>query len=250
MSAAGRAATPMSLAVGRPERIFLALVGFFLLALVVANVFAASKLISVPLGFHTVVVAVGILPYPVTFLVTDLISELYGRARASYTVLVGFAVSLGLLAFIEVGKLTPAFDSVQGEAFASFFATNTRAVTASMLAYLVAQYLDVRLFHWWRKVTRGRHLWLRNNGSTVGSQLVDTVIVTTVLFWGASPPFMNGEVMGMAEIAPIIRDGFIFKAIVALVDTPLIYLFVALLRPHVPFPQDGAADGATGAVAQ
>lgn len=217
----------------RRERIFLVLVGLFLLALIVANVFAASKLISLDLGFHTVVVAVGILPYPVTFLVTDLISELYGRERASFTVLVGFFVSVGLLLFIELGKRVPAFDPAQQELFARFFSTNVRAVAASMLAYLIAQFLDVRLFHWWKKVTRGRHLWLRNNGSTVGSQLVDTVVVTTVLFLGTSPPFMEGKTMGMQEIAPIIRDGFLFKAIVALLDTPLFYLGVHLLRPRV-----------------
>jgi uncharacterized integral membrane protein (TIGR00697 family) len=147
---------------------------------------------------------------------------------------VGFVVSIGLLLFIEIGKAVPAFDPEQQKLFVGFFSSNTRAVTASMLAYLVAQFLDVRLFHWWKKVTGGRHLWLRNNGSTVGSQLVDTVIVTTVLFWGTSPPFMNGQVMGMAEIAPIIRDGFIFKAIVAGVDTPLLYLCVRWLRPQVP----------------
>lgn len=223
----------LALEIEPPERTFLTLVAFFLLALIVANVFAASKLISVPLGFHTVTVAVGILAYPITFLATDLISELFGRQRANFTVALGFVVSLGLLVFIEVGKLTPAFNEVEQERFARFFSTNARAISASMLAYLVAQYMDVRLFHWWKRLTGGKHLWLRNNGSTVGSQLVDTILVTTVLFWGTSPEWMDGKVMTMAEIAPIIRDGFIFKAIVALVDTPLIYLFVWLLAPRV-----------------
>lgn len=223
----------------RRERIFLVLSGIFLLCLIVANVFAASKLIRIDLGFHTIVVAAGILPYPVTFLATDLISELYGKERANFIVLVGFGVSLGLLAFIEVAKLVPALDETQQTLFLGFFATNTRAVLASMLAYLAAQFLDVRLFHFWKDLTRGRHLWLRNNGSTVGSQLVDTVLVTTVLFWGTSPPFMNGATMGMSEILPIIRDGFIFKAIVAVLDTPLIYGFVAYLGPRVAATEDG-----------
>lgn len=217
----------------RRERVFLVLIGLFLLCLIVANVFAASKLIQIDLGFHTVVVAVGILPYPLTFLVTDLISELYGRQRANFAVLLGFFVSLGLLVLIGVGKAVPSFDAEQQRLFASFFSTNTRAVFASMLAYLIAQFLDVRLFHFWKDLTRGKHLWLRNNGSTVGSQLVDTVVVTTVLFWGTSPPFMNGQTMGMAEIAPIIRDGFVFKAIVAVLDTPLIYACVYLLKPRI-----------------
>ena len=214
----------------RSEKVYVCLLGTFLLCLIVANVFAASKLVQIPLGFHTVTVAAGILPYPITFLVTDLLSELYGRKRANFAVVLGFVMSLGLLAFIEIAKWVPALDPVQQQGFETFFATNTRAVLASMLAYLVAQFLDVRLFHFWKDLTNGKHLWLRNNGSTVGSQLMDTVLVTTVLFWGASPPFMNGATMGMAEIAPIIRDGFIFKAIIALLDTPLLYLFVHFLR--------------------
>lgn len=214
----------------RSEKVYVSLLGTFLLCLIVANVFAASKLVQIPLGFHTVTVAAGILPYPITFLVTDLLSELYGRKRANFAVILGFVMSLGLLLFIEIAKWVPPLDPVQQEGFESFFATNTRAVLASMLAYLVAQFLDVRLFHFWKDLTDGKHLWLRNNGSTVGSQLMDTVLVTTVLFWGTSPPFMNGATMGMADIAPIIRDGFIFKAIVALLDTPLLYLFVHLLR--------------------
>lgn len=212
------------------EKLYGALLGTFLLCLIMANVFAASKLIAVPLGFHTIVVAAGILPYPITFVVTDLISELYGRERADFAVWVGFGVSLGLLALIELGRWTPAFDAEQQTLFAGFFSTNTRAVLASMFAYLVAQFLDVRLFHFWKRLTGGRHLWLRNNGSTVGSQLVDTVLVTTLLFWGTSPPFMHGKTMGLTEVAPIIRDGFLFKAIVALIDTPLLYLFVHLCR--------------------
>lgn len=217
----------------RAEYLYLSLVGLFVLALVVANVFAASKLIQINLGFHVVTVAAGIIPYPITFLVTDLISELFGKERARRTVIIGFWVSLGLVALVEVGRVVPALDPAQQEIFSSFFSSTTRAVFASMLAYLVAQFIDVQLFHFWKRVTAGKHLWLRNNGSTVGSQLVDTVVVTTVLFWGTSPPFMNGAVMGWSEILPIIRDGFIFKAIVALVDTPLLYLGVWLFSARV-----------------
>ena len=122
---------------------------------------------------------------------------------------------------------------VQQQLFSDFFATSTRMVAASMIAYLVAQLLDVQAYHFWKNLTQGKHLWLRNNASTVGSQLVDTILVTTILFWGTSPPFMNGQPMYMAEIAPIIRDGFIFKGLVALGDTPLMYFFVWLLKPAI-----------------
>lgn len=213
----------------RRERIFLVLVGAFLLALVVANVFAASKLIQVDLGVHVIVVAVGILPYPITFLVTDLISELYGRERANFTVLVGFAMSVGLLLFIEVGKRTPAFDPVQQEAFASFFSSNTRAVSASMLAYLVAQLVDVRLFHWWKRITRGKHLWLRNNGSTLISQGVDSVMVISVTF-GAT--FIAGG-MTLGAMLVLMGSNYLFKMCCALADTPFFYLGVHYLKRYL-----------------
>jgi uncharacterized integral membrane protein (TIGR00697 family) len=221
----------------RRELVYLGLVGTFLLALIVANVFAASKLIQIDLGFHTVVVAAGILTYPITFLVTDLISEVYGKERAEMTVWIGLAVSVGLVALVQLGKAVPALDPVQQEQFSAFFSSTGRAVAASMCAYLVAQWIDVQLFHFWKRLTHGRHLWLRNNGSTIGSQLVDTIVVTTALFWGTSPPFMNGQVMGVDEIAPIIRDGFIFKGIVALLDTPLFYLGVAVLSRVLRSPE-------------
>ena len=221
------------------ERIFLWISASFLLALIVANVFAASKLIVIPLGFHNVTVAAGILAYPVTFLATDLISELYGKKRADFVVVVGLGVSIGLLIFIEIGRAVPALSPEMEKVFADFFSSSTRAIVASMIAYLVAQLLDVRLFHFWKRFTGGKHLWLRNNGSTVGSQLVDTILVTTILFWGVTPPGTSTP-MGVAEILPIIRDGFIFKGIVALFDTPLLYLGVAKLAPHIADPAAAA----------
>ncbi|MCP4504136.1 MAG: queuosine precursor transporter [Deltaproteobacteria bacterium] len=124
---------------------------------------------------------------------------------------------------------------VHQENFDDFFTSNTRAITASMLAYVVAQLLDVRLFHFWKNLTQGRHLWLRNNGSTFGSQLVDTVLVTAILFWGTALPGQSGT-YGLSEIAPLIRDGFIFKAIVALIDTPLLYLAVEGTRRTMRLP--------------
>lgn len=226
----------------RRDTILLLLTGAFLLALVVANVLAASKVIVVNLGFHTVYMAVGIIAYPVTFLVTDLISELYGQKVANRAVWTGFIMSLGLVLFVEVGRAIPAVNPEQQATYGAFFQSTTRAVAASMMAYLVAQLVDVRLFHFWKRLTHGRHLWLRNNGSTVGSQIIDTIIVTTVLFWG-QPTFDDPEkAMGTAEILPLIRDGALFKAIVALVDTPLFYLGVFLLRPYVgPTNRDDSA---------
>src|SRR5690606_7024551 len=96
-----------------------------------------------------------------------------------------------------------------------------RVILASMTAYLVAQLIDIRLFHFWKRLTKGRHLWLRNNFSTVFSQLIDTILVVGIIFVGRA-------VMG--DIAGMIGDGWLFKVLVALVDTLFIYLAVYLFR--------------------
>ena len=96
-----------------------------------------------------------------------------------------------------------------------------------MTAYLVAQFLDVRLFHFWRDLTKGKHLWLRNNASTVVSQLLDSLLVVLVLFWGLKP----GD-----EMFQIVLDLWLFKALAALVDTPLFYYFTWLLQRVTPRP--------------
>ena len=101
------------------------------------------------------------------------------------------------------------------------FQNAARVIFASMIAYLVAQFIDVRMFHFWKNLTKGRHLWLRNNFSTVGSQLVDTVLVISILFIGVWEP---------AQIFQAIIDGFLFKILIALIDTPLFYVISGLIR--------------------
>ena len=88
-----------------------------------------------------------------------------------------------------------------------------RLITASMVAYLFAQFIDVRVFHFWKKLTNGKHLWLRNNGSTIASQLIDTTLVISILFVG---------VWDTNQILSAIIDGWIFKMLMALIDSPII----------------------------
>jgi uncharacterized integral membrane protein (TIGR00697 family) len=95
------------------------------------------------------------------------------------------------------------------------FSNTWRVIAASMTAYLVAQFLDVRLFHFWRELTNGRHLWLRNNASTITSQLLDSLLVVVVLFYGSK---------SAGEMAAIVFDLWLFKALIALADTPVFYL--------------------------
>ena len=108
-------------------------------------------------------------------------------------------------------------------AFESVFTLPGTLVLGSMTAYLVAQLLDVRLYHFWRRVTAGKHLWLRNNGSTWVSQWVDTLIVNSIfLGFGLGIPW--------GVVFEIIVTIYVFKVVLAALDTPLIYLVVGLLR--------------------
>ncbi len=207
----------------RYERIFLILCSIFIASLIIANALA-FKLFDVNLPLvGTVTLSMGILPYPVTFLVTDLISELYGKKRANTLVWVGFGVSLYFLFFLVIGRYIPVSqvqDGVVQDHYLGVFGQSIRAIFGSMVAYLAAQFLDVRLYHFYKHLTRGRHLWLRNNGSTLISQLVDTIAVVTILFWDV--PKVN--------LVALILSGYFFKLLVALSDTPALYIGAWLFK--------------------
>ena len=98
-----------------------------------------------------------------------------------------------------------------------------------MIAYLFAQFVDVRIFHFWKKLTNGKHLWLRNNGSTIASQLIDTTLVISILFLG---------VWDMNQIIRGIFDGWLFKMLMAFIDTPIIYGVIYLLKNKIPIHQE------------
>lgn len=213
----------------RADRVYLLLAGIFLGALVMTNAIAGKffVLFGQPLSC-------GIIAYPVTFLATDLISELYGERRATLVVKVGFVVSVFVTLVVWLAGQAPIFvqSPVSSEAFNQVFGLLPGIVFGSMIAYLTAQFIDVRLFEFWRRLTGGRKLWLRNNASTVVSQLVDTVLVVTIalVVWpsiDANPatnpidgPTWQGIVVGQ----------YLFKAAIALLDTPFFYLFTAGLK--------------------
>jgi len=215
------AETPLS---GRAEAVYLLLCGIFLGSLVVTNLIA-NKFLTVDMGFKIFVLSAGALPYPVTFLCTDLLSEIYGRRRANQVVWVGFAVSMFVLAALWLGAAFPAIPEspVDDATYMKAFKNAWRVIAASMTAYLVAQLIDVRLFHFWKDLTNGKHLWLRNNGSTILSQLVDSVLVVLVLFAGTQ---------SFDWMLATIRDLWLYKLMVALLDTPLFYAGTALLEKY------------------
>ena len=212
------------------DQFYLILAGIFIASLVTCNLIA-NKFVTVDLGFKVFIVSAGILPYPFTFLVTDLISELYGQKKANLVVFAGFIASMFVLLFLWLGGQFNAIpDSlVTDQIYDSVFRNAWRIIAASMTAYLFAQFIDVRIFHFWKKLTNGKHLWLRNNASTVVSQLLDTILVIFILFFG---------VWGTDQIISAIIDGWLFKMLMALVDTPIIYGIIHLLKGKIDIAKD------------
>lgn len=205
-------------------RIYLVLGALFICALVVSNLIFQKFFSWNFFGLYTFEISVGVLPYPITFLITDMVSEVYGKQKANQMVTAGIFASLFSLLIIYVAKIVPATDwsPVGDELFTTVFGATALAVFASMIAYLLAQYVDIQIYHFWKRLTKGKHLWLRNNFSTFLSQFIDTFSVLTLL---CSFGLIEWELFG-----GLLLGGFLFKVLIAALDTPFLYLGVGLLR--------------------
>jgi len=200
------------------QKKFVLMVGIFTSTLVISNVLAA-KLWVVP--YFGAVVPAGVIAYPITFLMTDVLGEVWGKKSAAYAVFTGFvcailAVILGFLA--SWAPRAEYFSAEAQEHFAALFSSAGRITVASLVAYLVAQFMDVYLFHWLRDFTKAKHLWLRNNVATVVSQFFDTFIFIMVAFWGIMP---------LSLLVDMCIAQWVVKILLALVDTPFCYALVA-----------------------
>jgi len=206
------------------QTLYLILSGVFIAALVSCNLIFQKFFSWSPFGIYTFEISVGILPYPITFLITDVISEIYGRKRANNVVLAGLISSLFVLAVIMVANATQAteWSPINNQVFSNVFGLTGIAVGASMLAYLLAQFIDIRVFHFWKKLTKGKYLWLRNNASTFTSQLVDTATILVLLCWTGS--------IAWDKFWLLLINGFLFKVIMALIDTPILYFLIGIIR--------------------
>ena len=210
--------------------IYLYLGGLFITSLVVSNLIFQKFFYWQPFGDVTIFgaplfeLSVGILPYPITFLITDLVSEIYGKKKANQVVTAGIFASFFSMGIILIANYAPAIPSspVDDTAFSKVFALSPLGVLASMLAYLFAQYIDISIYHFWKRLTKGKMLWVRNNFSTFSSQFVDTLTVVTLLcLFGVLP---------WDKFYGLVVSGFIFKVMIAILDTPLLYFFVYILR--------------------
>ncbi len=232
----------------RRERVFLVLAGLFLGTVTMLNILGVTRFIDLSFTLFGMkvpfVVAVGVLPYPVTFLCTDFVSELYGRARANALVWMGLLLNAWVVLFLWLGGVLPPEVTIEPEtglppadaydwAFFRVRQLTFGAVVASMIAYAGAQFCDVYLFHFWKRLTRGRHLWLRNNGSTMVSQFVDTFAVITITHFFARGLPIDAAQPVWPQLWLLIGSGYLFKLVVAALDTLPFYLGVRLLGRYL-----------------
>ncbi|MFC7135732.1 queuosine precursor transporter [Halobaculum litoreum] len=223
-------------ATGEPPRLdvplaAVVLTALFVAALVTAQVISA-KLLAVTLPVLGAVTAPGgTLAYAVTFFASDCLSELYGKAYARRVVNVAFAMNFVLLALVFATIATPAAQgSVDPAAFETVLGLSGNIVLGSLVAYVLSQNWDVIAFHRIREFTDGDALWLRNVGSTATSQLIDTVVFTVVAFAVAPAVFGIGPALPTSVLLSLIGGQYVLKLLIALVDTPLVYAAVALVR--------------------
>jgi hypothetical protein len=239
----GGAAATDRLAVGQ-----IALVALFVTALVTAQLTASKILafalpVALPVTGSTLFLPGAALAYALTFFASDCYSELYGRRAAQVMVNVGFAANFVLLALVAGTIAAPAADPEVAGEFAAVLGPSANIVAGSLLAYVVSQNWDVVVFHRIREATDGRLLWLRNVASTASSQAIDTVIFISVAFLVAPALFGIGSPTPVPVVVSLIVGQYLLKLLIALVDTPFVYLVVGLVR-------DGDAEAGAAAAAR
>lgn len=217
----------------RREVVFVILAGLFLGTLTMLNILGISRQIDLSFNIGTLripfVVFVGVLPYPLTFLCTDFISELYGKRRANMVVWTGLVLNMWVLFVLWVGGILPPNVELGANGLPAINDPNrtffqirqwtSMATLASMIAYLTAQLVDVHIFHRIKKFTGGKALWLRNNGSTLTSQLVDSIAVILITYFFTNAISITpGDTVGHGLFVLIVSN-YVFKMTAALVDT-------------------------------
>jgi len=211
------------------RKLYLYLAALFITSLVVSNLIFQKFFYWRPFdwevfGMPIFELSVGILPYPITFLITDIISEIFGKKSANQVVVAGIFASFFSIGILLLAGVVPAIENspIDDATFHRVFALSPLAVLASMIAYLSAQFVDIRIYHYWKNLTKGKHLWLRNNFSTFSSQIIDSTTVILLL--------CSFQVLPWDLFWGLVVSSVIFKILVAAVDTPFLYLFIWLIR--------------------
>ena len=221
------------------SRSFVILASIFTGAIVAANLIGTKVIPFFSVGGFQFTGSIGLFLFPLTFLITDIIAEVYG-AKATRSLVTGTLVVLVLvLAVTALATVIPPAERFmeQNESYLSVFRSSLRIIAASIVAFSMSQYHDVWAFGFWKKVTNGKALWIRNNASTIVSQLIDTLVFMLIAFWGIGERFTLGFVLGS-----MVPPYYLLKVLAALLDTPLVYLGVNLIRRAEPTLQTPVAE--------
>ena len=204
----------------RKQRFFVYLTAIFVAALIVSDLIGGKYFRVAGLDF-----SVGMIPFPLTFLLTDIVNEFYGTEGARRITYVGLGVAVFVFIVINVAIQLPTSPEspMPGEQFKNVFGWSTRLYVASLTAYLIGQLLDISIFFLLRRLTGHRFLWLRSTGSTIVSQAVDSLVVSFVFLSGSKP---------LDYILRTARNGYLVKLVLAVGLTPVIYLGHGVLRRH------------------
>lgn len=200
------------------ERIYFFLGSMFCVVVIVGNIIFQKFIhISIP-NILNLEISVGVLLYPITFLISDLLTEFYGEKRAKYvtsiTIIISFLVMC--LLYISVNLKAVDWSPINDEQFKKVFSVYNTGTLASIIAIYIGQVIDITVFAWLKAKTNSNHLWLRNNVSTIIAQFFDTVAVLIILC------FFN--ILPLSQLSNVFVSSFIFKIIAAIIDTPFCYL--------------------------
>jgi len=221
----------------KEETLFMFLSGIFISSMTLLNILGTSKIVDlgIKLGPFAMKVPVGVLAYPITFLCTDFISEIFGRKRANNLVWVGLIVNIWIAVILYFGGLLPDIEPFPGYDSSAFNHIKTlalSAVTGSMIAYFAAQFIDVKIFHFLKEKHGDKKLWLRNNVSTMISQLVDSIVVILSVHYlsdGFGLKSADSQLI-YSTLFTLIISSYLFKFVAALVDTIPFYFGVKYIK--------------------
>lgn len=217
-------------------RVYLWLSATFVTCLVLANI-VGVKLFSFPvdLGFVSfgVTHTTGMLTFPITFLLTDLLNEYYGKRGARRVTYVGFAMAALAFFFIWISRQFPIHEGIPGTAtqisYENIFGAASFMYVASIVAFLLGSLLDIFIFGVFKRLTGGRMVWLRATGSTVVSQIFDSFVVTWVFFW-VIPLLRSEKIADFEFVLRTAATGYVLKFVLAIALTPFIYLGRWIIR--------------------
>lgn len=204
----------------RKQRFYVWLTAIFVAALISSDLIGGKvfRVWGLDLG-------VGMIPFPLTFLLTDIVNEFYGTEGARRMTFVGLGVAMFVFIVVNIAIYLPTSPEspMAGDTFRNVFGWSVRGYIASLTAYVIGQLLDISIFFTLRKLTGHRFIWLRATGSTVLSQAVDTLVISFGLWSGTK---------STSFILHIARNGYVVKLALAVGLTPLIYAGHAILRRH------------------